>query len=214
MNKVLSSLEPQAVFNYFETICEIPHGSYDTKRISDYCVSFAKERNLEYHQDSANNVIIVKDATHGYENAKPVILQGHLDMVCEKTDGSDHDFKTDPLKLMIDGDWITADGTTLGGDDGIAIAYGLALLDDKTLSHPKLYIVFTTEEEVGMDGAHAIDLSSLSDAAYMINLDSEDEGIILAGCAGGARANCTFGIDRVPKSGLSCELVLSGLHGG
>lgn len=214
MNKTLSSLEPKLVFSYFETICEIPHGSYDTKRISDYCVSFAKERNLKYYQDATNNVIIIKEATSGYENAKPVILQGHLDMVCEKTDTSDHNFKTDPLKLMIDDDWITADGTTLGGDDGIAVAYGLALLDDNTISHPKLYIVFTTEEEVGMEGAHAIDLTPISDAAYMINLDSEDEGIILAGCAGGSRANCTFGIDRIQKSGLSCELSVSGLHGG
>lgn len=214
MDKVLNTLEPQPVFHYFEEICEIPHGSFDTKRISDYCVRFAEERGLTCHQDDANNVIIIKEASEGYENAKPVILQGHLDMVCEKADGSDHDFKTDPLGLMIEDDWITADGTTLGGDDGIAVAYGLALLDNNTLPHPKLYVIFTTEEEVGMEGAHAIDLTPVSDAAYMINLDSEDEGIILAGCAGGVRANCTFDIRRTARSGLSCELAVSGLHGG
>ena len=214
MEQILNHLEPHGVFDAFEKICQIPHGSFDTKAISDYCADFAKEHGFKYIQDDANNVIIVKEATAGYENAKPVILQGHLDMVCEKVDGSDHDFKKDPLKLMIDGDWITADGTTLGGDDGIAVAYGLALLTDDTIKHPKLYIIFTTDEETGMEGAHAIDMSPVADAAYMINLDSEDEGIILAGCAGGARANGTFPISRVSASGLCCELLVSGIHGG
>ncbi|MDO4288534.1 MAG: aminoacyl-histidine dipeptidase [Eubacterium sp.] len=214
MNSVLGHLEPQGVFSAFEKLCQIPHGSYDTKAISDYCVAFAKERGLKYIQDDANNVIIIKEASAGYEAAKPVILQGHLDMVCEKTADSSHDFKADGLKLLIDGDWITADGTTLGGDDGIAIAYCLAILDDDSLAHPKLYMVFTTEEETGMEGAHAIDLTPVADAAYMINLDSEDEGIILAGCAGGARANATYPVVRTTVSGLGCTLAVSGIHGG
>ena len=214
MNPILNHLEPQGVFGAFEKLCQIPHGSYDTKAISDYCVAFAKERGLKVTQDAAGNVIIVKEASAGYESAKPVILQGHLDMVCEKVAGSDHDFKKDGLKLQIDGDWITADGTTLGGDDGIAIAYCLAILDDDSIKHPKLYMIFTTEEETGMEGAHAIDLTPVADAAYMINLDSEDEGIILAGCAGGARANGTFPLTRETVSGLGCTLAVSGIHGG
>ena len=211
---VLSNLEPASVFYYFEEICSIPHTSHHEKALSDYCVQFAKAHGLACRQDEMGNVLIKAPATPGYEKEPGLILQGHLDMVCEKADGSDHDFKTDPLGLMIEDDWITADGTTLGGDDGIAVAYGLALLDNNTLPHPKLYVIFTTEEEVGMEGAHAIDLTPVSDAAYMINLDSEDEGIILAGCAGGVRANCTFDIRRTARSGLSCELAVSGLHGG
>ncbi|MEG0075861.1 MAG: aminoacyl-histidine dipeptidase [Eubacterium sp.] len=214
MEKVLANLEPKSVFHYFEEICTIPHGSFDTKRISDYCTDFAKKHHLNYYQDETNNVIIIKEASSGYESAKPVIIQGHLDMVCEKSENSNHDFKTDPLTLLIEDGWITADGTTLGGDDGIAIAYCFALLADNTLIHPKLYMVFTTEEEVGMEGAHAIDLTPVNDAGYMINLDSEDEGILLAGCAGGIRSNCTFPIERNPEKNLACEICVSGLHGG
>lgn len=210
----LTHLEPASVFHYFNEICQIPHGSYNTKAISDYCVNFAKSHHLTCYQDDTNNVIIVKEASPGYENAKPVILQGHLDMVCEKTDDSDHDFEKDPLKLRVDGDWLSAEGTTLGGDDGIAVAYGLAILEDTSLAHPKLYVIFTTEEEVGMDGAHAIDLTPVKDAGYMINLDSEEEGYILAGCAGGSRAHITLPITWEKATGLCCELAVSGLAGG
>lgn len=210
----ITSLEPKRVFHYFNAICAIPHGSYNTKALSDYCVEVATSLGLSVTQDSTNNVIIEKPASPGYENAAPVILQGHLDMVCEKTDDSDHDFTKDGLSLCVDGDWISAEGTTLGGDDGIAVAYGLALLEDKTIAHPKLYIIFTTEEEVGMDGAHAIDLSSVQDAAYLINLDSEDEGILLAGCAGGARAHVTYPLAKETVKGYSAKISVSGLTGG
>lgn len=209
-----SQLEPAAVFGYFKDLTQIPHCSYNTKAISDYCVAFAKDHHLDFYQDDTNNVIIVKEASPGYEEAKPVILQGHLDMVCEKTPDSRHDFSCEPLTLAVDGDWLTAVDTTLGGDDGIAVAMVLAVLADDSLAHPKIYGVFTTEEEVGMDGAHVLDVTPLRDAAYMINIDSEDEGIITAGCAGGVRSLLSFPISRERISGLGCTLTVEGLHGG
>ena len=159
MEYKLSNLKPEKVFRYFEEITAIPHGSRDTKRISDYCVNFAKERGLRYIQDAANNVIIFKDGTKGYEQSDAVILQGHLDMVCEKTSDSEHNFDTDPLTLIVDGDNLTADRTTLGGDDGIAVAYALAILDSDDIEHAPLEVIFTVDEEIGMLGADSIDLS-------------------------------------------------------
>ena len=144
---ILSDLQPKAVMHYFEEICSIPHGSLDTKRISDYCVRFAEERGLRYIQDDSNNVVIFKDATVGYEDHPTVILQGHLDMVCEKDPDCDIDFSKDGLRLCHDGEYIFAKGTTLGGDDGIAVAYALALLDDPTIPHPPLEVVITVDEE-------------------------------------------------------------------
>lgn len=210
----IDHLEPAKVFGYFEKLTQIPHCSYHTKAISDYCVDFAKAHGYKVIQDDCNNVIIIKEASPGYEDAKPVILQGHLDMVCEKTKDSTHDFAKDPLSLIVDGDWLTADRTTLGADNGIAVAICLAILDDDGLSHPKLYVLFTTEEEVGMDGATSLSMSPMSDAAYLINIDSEDEGILTAGCAGGVRSVCTFPINWTKKTNLVCELVVDGLHGG
>ena len=145
--RVLENLKPEKVFEYFEDLCAVPHGSGNTKKISDYCVNFAKEHGLEYIQDSLNNVIIRKDASAGYENSPTVILQGHLDMVCEKTDTSDIDFLKDGLSLRLDGDFVSAEGTTLGGDDGIAVAMALSVLDSGDLSHPPLEVLFTTDEE-------------------------------------------------------------------
>ena len=139
-NNILSNLEPKSVFNYFEQICSIPHGSRNTKQISDFCVSFAKEHNLKYSQDESNNIIIWKDGTNGYENSPSVIIQGHLDMVCEK----------ERLSLIVDGDDIHADRTTLGGDDGIAVAFALAILDSTDITHPPIEAVFTVDEEIGM----------------------------------------------------------------
>lgn len=210
---VLANLEPKEVFGYFEEICQIPHPSYKEKKLSDYCVSFAKERGLEVHQDALGNVIIIKEATVGYEAAEPLILQGHLDMVCEKEAGCDIDFEKDGLRLRIEGDYITAEGTTLGGDDGIAVAYALAILASDTLQHPRLEVVFTVSEEVGMEGAEAIDLSPLK-GHRLLNLDSEEEGYLLTSCAGGCRAEADLLVEREQRQGAYYEITVNGLIGG
>ena len=181
---VLERLKPERVFYYFEEICKIPHGSGNTKQISDYLAAFAQKQGLKYIQDESNNVVIYKDASPGYENAPVVILQGHMDMVCEKLPSSKHDFERDPLDLQVEGDFISAKGTTLGGDDGIAVAYGLAVLEDAALEHPALEVVFTVDEEIGLLGAKSLDKSLLK-GKYLINLDSEEEGYLWSGCAGG-----------------------------
>ncbi len=186
--RALEGLQPQSVLYFFEEICAIPHGSSDTKRISDYCVRFAEERGLKYVQDEHNNVVIYKAASEGYEGHPTVILQGHLDMVCEKDADCDIDFSTDGLRLAHDGEFIFAKGTTLGGDDGIAVAYALALLDAKDLKHPALECVFTVDEEIGMLGADAMDMSVL-EGRLLLNCDSEDEGVLTVSCAGGARSD-------------------------
>lgn len=209
----LEHLEPQSVFHFFEELCKIPRGTFDCKRVSDYCANFAKERGLEYIQDAANNVIIKKPGTAGYENSEPVIIQGHLDMVCEKTDDSEHDFQKDPIAVYDDGEFITAKDTSLGGDDGIAVAYALAILDSNDLEHPPIEAVFTTDEEVGMGGASAIDLSVLK-GRMLINIDSEVEGTILAGCAGGFRHSIFLPVKREEKTGTILEILVRGLRGG
>ncbi len=210
---VLSNLEPKEVFRYFEEICGIPHASYKEKQISDYCVNFAKERGLSVKQDELGNVIIVKDATPGYEDKEPIIIQGHLDMVCEKEADCDIDFDKEGLRLVVDGDWIKAEGTTLGGDDGIAVAMGLAILDSKTIKHPRLEVVFTVSEEVGMEGANGIDLSSLKGHRFL-NLDSEKEGEFLVSCAGGAHAEIGMPVTREKAQGTLMKLSVTGLLGG
>lgn len=210
---MLEHLEPVKVMTYFEKLCSIPHGSYNTKAISDYCVAFAKERGLSVSQDDTNNVIIVKEASEGYEAAPTVILQGHLDMVCEKNADVDFDFATEGLRLRVDGDFVYADGTTLGGDDGIAVACALAILDDNTLKHPRIEAVFTTEEEVGMDGALALDMSGLK-GKYLINIDSEEEGKILTSCAGGMRSDIRFHMKRETMTGVLVNVAIKGLLGG
>lgn len=210
---VLTGLEPGAVFQYFEALCAIPHGSGNTKQISDYCVAFARERGLRCLQDESNNVVIFKDGTPGYESAAPVILQGHLDMVCEKTADCPIDFERDGLTLRLEGDLISAEGTTLGGDDGIAVAYALALLAAQDIPHPPLEVVFTTDEETGMFGAQALDCAPLK-GRTMLNLDSEDEGVLLAGCAGGCCVACHFPVRRETARGVLVTLKLDGLTGG
>lgn len=206
-------LYPQRVFYYFEQIAAIPHGSRNTKAISDFLVNFAKEHNLVWYQDENNNVVIVKEASAGYEAAEPIIIQGHMDMVCEKEKGVDIDFEKDGLKLYIDGDFLKAEGTTLGGDDGIAVAYALALLDSQEIAHPKLEVVITVDEEIGMLGADAIDLSMLT-GHTMLNIDSDVEGSFLTGCAGGMAVNVTLPIKRVMQSGEKVALTITGLEGG
>ncbi len=185
---MLEKYQPQKVFHYFEQICRIPHPSYHCEAISNYLMDFAKAHGLEAYQDQFYNVIIIKEASAGKEELEPIMIQGHMDMVTVKDDGIRIDMQKEGLQLAIDDDYIYAKGTSLGGDDGIAIAYGLALLDDDTLSLPRIELVVTTEEEVGMEGATGIDLS-VCRANRMLNLDSEDEGEFVVACAGGMRVH-------------------------
>ncbi len=210
---VLSNIEPRKVFYYFEEITKIPRGSGNVDRISNYLVDFAKERKLFYIQDAWKNVIIVKEATPGYEKEPTVILQGHMDMVAVKKPDCDIDLKNDALRVAVDGDKIYAEGTSLGGDDGIAIAYALAILDSDTIRHPRLEVIITVDEEVGMDGAREIDLSMLQ-GHRMLNLDSEEEGIFLTSCAGGARVDCKMPLQKTVMEGIAYEVIVSGLLGG
>lgn len=213
MQRVLEQLEPKDVFSYFEDLSRIPHGSRNTKAISDYCVAFAKAHGLWVHQDALNNVIIKKPASAGYEAVPAVILQGHLDMVAEKDPDSPIDFTKDPLALQTDGTSVFAAGTTLGGDDGIAVAMALAVLARDDLAHPALEVVFTVDEEIGMEGAQGLDYALLS-ARRMLNIDSEDEGIFTVSCAGGASANVSIGLSSAPCALVGAKLTISGLIGG
>lgn len=210
---VLENCEPKGVFYYFEEISKIPHGSKNTKEISDYLVSFAKEHQLRYVQDEYGNIVIYKAASAGYEKLPAVILQGHMDMVCEKEAGSNHDFEKDPLRLKIEDGFVTAEGTTLGADDGIAVAYALALLETDSYAHPALEVVITVDEEVGLLGAQNLDASCLS-GKYLINLDSDEEGILLTGCAGGVSAISSIPVKYRNASGCLYEVKIHGLQGG
>ncbi|MBQ2785369.1 MAG: aminoacyl-histidine dipeptidase [Oscillospiraceae bacterium] len=209
----LSGLQPESVFAYFEKLCSIPHGSRNTKRISDYLVSFAKEQNIRYVQDELNNVLMFQEGTCGYEDHAPVILQGHMDMVCEKDADCPINMETDGLDISHDGNCVFANGTTLGGDNGIAVAYMLALLADKTIPHPPLEIIITVDEEIGMEGAAGVDLSDFKGRA-MVNLDSEDEGIFTVSCAGGARGTIHLPLQRRVVYGPCVKLTVDGLQGG
>ena len=209
----LAGLAPEPVFAYFEKLCSIPHGSGNTKAISDHLVSFAREQGLRYIQDALNNVIIFADATPGYEDHAPVIIQGHMDMVCEKDPDCPVDMEKEGLDVTHDGQYVFAKGTTLGGDNGIAVAYALALLADKTIPHPPLEVVLTVDEETGMFGAAGIDLSMLK-GRTLLNIDSEEEGIFTVSCAGGARATVTLPVERRPVYGPCLRLTVEGLQGG
>ena len=210
---VLDHLEPKKVFEYFEILTTIPHGSYNCKAVSDFCVDFAKKRGLFVIQDDHYNVIIKKEASPSCAHKPALILQGHLDMVCQKDPDSPVDFAKDALELQTDGDFVSAKGTTLGGDDGIAVAYCLALLDDDSMKHPPLEVVFTTEEEVGMEGATALDTSIL-EGRYLLNIDSEEEGILLAGCAGGTTVKVSLPLKYEQITGRMCTVSITGLLGG
>ena len=196
---ILDHLEPRAVFSCFEQLCAIPHGSGNTKAISDYLVRFAAEHQLRCIQDAHNNVIIFAPGTPGYESAAPVILQGHMDMVCETAPDCTKDMAREGLDLFVDGDTIGARGTTLGGDDGIAVAMALAILAADDIPHPPLEVVITVDEETGMLGAAALDASVLK-GRTMLNLDSEDEGVLTVSCAGGNVSVCTLPVTRAPFS--------------
>ena len=210
---VITGLEPKEVFKYFEELCAIPHGSGDTKRISDHIADFAKGLNLECIQDEKDNLIIRKPGSEGYEKAPMVMLQGHMDMVCEKEEGIDFDFANQGLNLKLEDGMISAEGTTLGGDDGIAAAYCMALLASKDIPHPPLEVVLTSDEEIGMLGAAALDMSQLK-SKLLINIDSEEEGVLMAGCAGGVRVNSILPVKRKFKAGIPMELKVEGLLGG
>ncbi len=211
--RVLEGLEPEPVFRFFEDICEIPHGSGNVEAISDYLTAFARDRGYETVQDDALNVIVKIPASKGREDLEPLILQGHMDMVAVKEEGCDSDLTKDPIRLETYGETVTALGTSLGADDGIAVAYFCALMDDRTIEHPELIIIITTDEETGMDGARAIDPAHLA-AKRFINLDSEDEGVLLAGCAGGARVDMELEGRVEERTGIKCSLEISGLKGG
>ena len=209
----LAGLQPESVFGYFEKLCSIPHGSGNTKAISDYLVAFAKEHSLRYIQDEANNVILFGDASEGYEDHPPVIIQGHMDMVCEKDADCPINMDTDGLDVTYDTEYVFARGTTLGGDNGIAVAYAMAILADKTIAHPPLEVVITVDEEIGMLGADVIDLSMLK-GRTLLNLDSEEEGIFTVSCAGGATAILTMPTPKHPVYGPCIRLTVDGLQGG
>lgn len=209
----LQNIEPKKVFNWFYELNQIPRCSGNEKRASDFLVNFAKERNLEVYQDDAYNVIIKKQASKGYENSDPVIIQGHIDMVCIKGEGSNHDFTKDPIEIIVQDDIMSANNTTLGGDDGIAIAYGLAILDSDDLKHPLIELLVTTSEETGMDGVHALTNEHLS-GKILLNIDSEEEGVFLVSCAGGSNKITTFKLEKEKKSGNGLEIKISGLKGG
>lgn len=209
----LENLQPREVFTRFEELCNIPHGSGNLQQISDHIVSFARERGLEVTQDSELNVIIKAPGTAGYEDKEPVILQGHMDMVAVKNYDCDIDMKTEGLRVTTDGEYVWAEGTSLGGDDGIAVAYCLALLDSKDIPHPPLEVVITTNEETGMYGAAAIDLSGLK-GKKMINIDNEEEGVFITSCAGGARVYSKVTMAKESVTGALCKVSISGLLGG
>ena len=189
--RVLEGLQPQSVFYYFEEITRIPHGSGNVKQISDYLRQFARDKGLECVQDELFNIIIVKEATPGYEQEEPYILQGHMDMVAVSAPDCGIDMTKEPLKLCVENGRIHAEGTSLGGDDGIAVAYALALLAADDISHPRLEVILTVDEETGMEGAKGIDLSMLR-GKRLINLDQEEEGVVITSCAGGARVDVTI----------------------
>ncbi|MCD8132296.1 MAG: aminoacyl-histidine dipeptidase [Clostridiales bacterium] len=211
----LRNLKPKNVFTYFDEICSIPHGSGNTKQISDYCAAFACSHGLRCRQEPCGNVIIWKDASPGCEDAPTVMLQGHMDMVAVRTDDCSMDLEKEGIRPVVteDGQWICAEGTSLGGDDGIAIACALAILADDTLRHPPLEAVFTVDEEIGLLGASALDASDLR-SQILLNMDSEDDGIFLTSCAGGATVTCNLPVSREKKQGILYEWRVSGLRGG
>lgn len=212
---ITSGLKPERVFYYFEQISSIPRGSGNEKAVSDYCMSVAKNLGLYCYQDEANNVLIRKPASEGCEKAEGIIIQGHLDMVCEKNKDVRHDFVNEPIKLIIDKDYLKADGTTLGADDGIAVAMGLALIEDSSIKHPQIELLFTTDEEVGMKGAKGFGAGLLR-GTRLLNLDSEEEGILIVSCCGGAKATLSLPaeLEPIPADFVPVSIKIRGLLGG
>ncbi len=209
----LENLNPKDVFTYFEEISSIPRGSGNMEKISTFCMDFAKKHNLKAERDSLNNVVIFKDATEGYENASPVILQGHLDMVCQKDEGVEIDFEKDGLDIYIDGDYVKARGTTLGADNGIAVAMIMSILARNDLQHPPIEAIFTTDEETGMDGALGLCLDKIK-GRKMINIDSEDASVVTVSCAGGSDFRMILPVNREVKTADLVTITVRGLQGG
>ena len=203
----------EKVVRFFEEFSAIPHGSGNTSLIADYLVDFAKKRNLDYTRDAADNVVIRKKATKGFEERPAVIFQGHLDMVAEKKPGADIDMEKDGLRLYRDGDFLRAEDTTLGGDDGVALAYALAVLDSDDIPHPDFEAVFTSDEEIGLLGAVAIDPDAIK-GRLLINIDSDEEGVFTVGCAGGMRSDVVLPVKRTEVAGGTYRLKASGFKGG
>lgn len=209
----IKDIKPCRVWHYFEEISAIPRGSGNMRKIADYCENFAKMHNFEYIRDESDNIIIFKNGSAGYEESEPVILQGHLDMVCQKTEESSHNFEKDGIKIYKDGDFVKADGTTLGADNGIAVAMALAILESKEYLHPPIEAVFTIDEEIGMLGAMALDMSVFK-ARRMINVDSEEEGVVTVSCAGGSDFKASLPVSFERTRGKRLTLSIRGLKGG
>ncbi len=215
MSEAVKGLEPAAVWDYFEQLSAIPRESGNEEAVRSFLISFAREHGLSYESDKAGNLVIRKPPSPGSEHAPAVVLQGHMDMVCVKTESSSHDFTRDPIRLVRRDNWMGADGTTLGADNGIALAMGLALLSDADAVHGPLELLCTTAEEVGLIGALALD-STLVRGRKLINLDSEEEGVFIIGCAGGSEVTGRLKADiaPVPESNPAWKLDLHGFLGG
>ncbi len=215
MKMNICDLKPKKVFEYFALLSSVPHGSGNMKPIAGICENFARERGLECIRDEADNIIIKKPGTEGYESSEPLILQGHLDMVCAKDPDCEKDMATEPIELYIDGNYLRARGTSLGGDNIIAVAMIMAILDSDDIAHPPIEAVFTVDEEVGLLGAAALDFSNLK-AKRMLNLDSEEEGVFTVCCAGGVRVNATIPLiyEEMPEGYVAYKIGVSGLMGG
>ena len=204
----------EKVLNIFKELSRVPRNSTKEEKIADYICQFAKERGLEYRKDELYNVIVKKGATPGYENKKTILFQAHIDMVCEKTADSTHDFENDPIEIIESEETYTAKDTTLGADDGIGVAFLLLLLDDEDIPHPAIECLFTTQEEIGMDGARNFNYGDLK-ASYLINLDGEEENTAIVGCAGGIRMRYTKEMDLEEKKNVNVyKLSITGLYGG
>jgi dipeptidase D len=215
MENQLPALQPERLWHYFLEVCRIPHPSKKEERLAGWLLAFAKEHELEGLHDEAGNVLIRKPAMAGYENRKPVILQSHLDMVCEKNSDTVHDFDNDPIRPRIDGDWVKATGTTLGADDGIGIAAALAILESKEIPHGPIEALFTVDEETGLTGAFGLKPDLLR-GRILLNLDSEDEGQIFIGCAGGRDTTGTIPLETIPipANAIAFKASVTGLKGG
>lgn len=208
-------MKPAAVFHYFEEICQVPRPSKKEEKIVAYLKEFGKKHNLETKVDEVGNVLIKKPASKGMENCKTVVLQSHVDMVCEKNNNVSHDFLTDPIETIIDGEWMKANGTTLGADNGIGVATELAILADDTLEHGPIECLFTIDEETGLTGAFALK-EGFMNGDILLNLDSEDEGELFIGCAGGIDSVAEFNYYEadVPNGYFCCKIEVKGLKGG
>lgn len=211
--RVIYGYEPDSLFKYFEEISAIPRGSYNESAIADYLCSFAEKRGLEFYRDDINNVLISCPATPGCQSQAPILLQGHTDMVCESDSGCTHDFMQDGLNLYTEGGFLRAKGTTLGADNGIAVAAMLAVLDGTAKEHAPVECLFTVREEVGLEGAVAFDYTKIK-ALRMINLDAEEEGEVIVSCSGGRRTSIMLNFEPVPFSGKAIHIKIGGLAGG